>query len=91
MTDYLTYEEVESLSKGDRLLIKLDFDKHYHPATVVGHGTLCASPSIWVNLDDDKPGVAINISTGMQFTKAAWDELNCTLRFKRMDEPTLFD
>ena len=91
VNDFLTYEEVEALTKGDRLLVKLDFDNRYYPATVVGNGTLASSPSIWIDLDDDKPGVAINITTGMQFNKVAWNESSCNYRFKRIDEPTLFD
>lgn len=91
MSEYLTYEEVENLSKGDRLLVRLDFDKNYYPATVQGVGSLSSSPSIWLNLDDDRPGVSINIATGMQFIKPAWLESSCNTRFKRIVEPSLFD
>lgn len=85
MDEFLAYEEVEALEKGDQILVFLSLrSKLYHHGTVVGKGTLAGGPSLWIHFEGQPATVSTNIATGMQFTKEFWSELPLSRKFRRV-------
>lgn len=78
----MTYEEMEALKKGSRLLVRSDHTKYkWEPGTVTSAGTLAGSPSLWIAFDK-RPEISVNIPTGMQFKKEHWENSLSAERFK---------
>lgn len=85
MDDFLTYEEVEALEKGDQVKVFLELRSGlYYRGIVVGKGTLAGGPSLWIHFDDQPATASTNIATGMQFTKQFWSELPLSRKFRRV-------
>lgn len=78
----MTYEEMESLKKGNRLMVRNNHTNYkWEPGTVTSAGTLAGSPSLWIAFDK-RPDISVNIPTGMQFKKEYWDNSTSAERFK---------
>ena len=85
MDDFLSYEEVEALEKGDQVKVFLELrSDQYHRGTVVGKGTLAGGPSLWIHFTGQPATVSTNIATGLQFTKEFWSDLPLSRRFRRV-------
>lgn len=87
MSEFLAYEEVESLKKGDHVKFRSDFFSGvptWFTGTVVSKGTLLGSPSLWIQPDGSYDGkqVQLNVITGTNLKKEYWQQSSHSTQFK---------